>query len=98
MCLDSFFSTVSRVLGKQFTSTPPVVFFLCWPATSAKKSATARYIIKTIITVVWLFRNKTSFRNIKDNYPAIIRFVSFDISSHISTDFLHLTLSHFLDH
>ena len=55
-----------------------------------------RYIIKTIIYGVWFSRNKSTFQNIKDN-RAIIRFVSFDISSRIRLDFAHLTSSHFLD-
>ena len=63
----------------------------------AKRSAIARFIIKTIIYGVWLFRNKSTFRNVKDNYCAIIHYVSFDISSRIRVDFLRLTSSCFLD-
>lgn len=49
-CVWSYFSSLlSQILGKQFTSTSPVVFFFCWPVISAKRSAIARYIIKTII-------------------------------------------------
>ena len=94
----SYFSPLlSQILGRQFAFTPPVVFFFCWPSVSAKRSAIARYIIKTIIYGVWFFRNKSTFRNIKDNHRAIIRFVSFDISSRIRLDFVRLTSSHFLD-
>jgi len=42
-------------------------------------------------------RNKTTFPNIKDNHPAIIRFVSSDISSHLRIDFDRLTSCRFLD-
>ena len=97
-CVWSHFSPfLSQILGRQFTCTPPVVFFFCWPNISAKRSAIARFIIKTIIYGVWLFRNKSTFRNAKDNYRAIIRYVSFDISSRIRVDFLRLTSSCFLD-
>ena len=85
------------VLGRRFTFSPPVVFFFCWPSISAKRSAIARYIIKTIIYGVWLFRNKSTFQNVKDNHRAIIRYVSFDISSRIRIDFVRLTSSRFLD-
>ena len=85
------------MLGRQFTCTPPVVFFFSWPNISAKRSAIARFIIKTIIYGVWLFRNiKSTFRNVKDNYRAIIRYVSFDISSRVRVDSLRLTSSCFL--
>ena len=92
-----FFPLLSQILGRQFALTPPVVFFFCWPSISAKRSAITRYIIKTIIYGVWFFRNKSTFRNIKDNHRAIIRFVSFDISSRIRLDFVRLTSSRFLD-
>ena len=79
-CVWSHFSPLLfQILGRQFTCTPPVVFFFCWPNISAKRSAIARFIIKTIIYGVWLFRNKSTFRNVKDNYRAIIRYVSFEI-------------------
>ena len=97
-CVWSHFSSLlSLILGKQFTCTPPVVFFFCWPHISAKRSAIARFVIKTIIYGVWLFRNKSTFRNVKDNHRAIIRYVSFDISSRVRVDFLPLTSSRFLD-
>ena len=64
---------------------------------SAKRSAIVRFIIKTIIYGVWLFRNKSTFRNVKDNYCAIIHYVFFYISSRIRVDFLRLTSSCFLD-
>ena len=62
---------------------PLLLSFFCWPVISAKRSAIARCIIKTMIYRVWLFRNKSTFRNGKVNnyYRAIIRLVSFDISS-----------------
>ena len=97
-CVWSHFSPLlSQILGRQFTCTPPVVFFFCWLNISAKRSAIARFIIKTIIYGVWLFQNKSTFRNVKDNYCAIICYVSFDISSRNRVDFLRLTSSSFLD-
>ena len=92
-----FSPLISRVLGRQFTPTSPFVFFFSWPSISAKKSTIARFVIKTIIYGVWFFRNKTTFRNIKGNYRAIIRFVSFDISSRVRINFHRLSLSSFLD-
>ena len=92
-----FFPLLSQILGREFALTPPVVFFFCWPSISAKRSAIARYIIKTIIYGLWFFRNKSTFRNIRDNHRAIIRFVSFDISSRIRLDFVRLTYSRFPD-
>lgn len=71
--------------------------FLCFPSISAKKSATALDVMKTIIYGVWFFRNKTTFRNIKNNHRAIIRFVSSDISSRVHIDFHRLSSSRFLD-
>ena len=92
----SYFSLLlSQILGRQFTFTSPVVFFFCWPPISAR-STIARYIIKTIIYGVWLFRNKSTFQNVKDNNQAIIRFVTFDISSCIRIDYVCLTSSCFL--
>ena len=97
-CVWSHFSSLlSLILGKQFICTPPVVFFFCWPHISAKRSAIARFVIKTIIYGVWLFRNKSTFRNVKDNHRAIIRYVLFDISSSVRVDFLRLTSFRFLD-
>ena len=91
-----FSPLLSRVLGKQFLLSSPVVFFFRFPFISAKKSATARDVIKTIIYGVWFFQNKTTFQNIKDNHRAIIRFVSFDIASRVRIDF-HRLSSRFLD-
>ena len=49
-CVWLFFSPlISRVLGGQFAPTPPFFFFFRWPSISAKKSAIARLVIKTII-------------------------------------------------
>lgn len=94
----SHFSPVlSRVLGNQFASSPPFVFFFRWPSISAKKSAILPFIINTIIYAAWFFWNKTTFQNIKDNYRAIIRFVVFNISSRVQIDFRRLTASRFLD-
>ena len=96
--VSSYFSPLlSQILGKQFTFTSPVVYFFCWPPISAKRSAIAHYIIKTIIYGIWLFRNKSTFRNVKDNHRAIIRFFPFDICSRIHLDFVCLTPSCFLD-
>ena len=91
-----FSPLLSRVLGRQFAPTPPFVFFFCWPSISAQKFVIARYVIKTIIYGVWYFRNKTTFRGIKDNHRAILRFSSFDISSRVRIDFHCLTSSRFL--
>ena len=91
-----FSPPLSRVLGKQFLASSPVVFFFCFPSISAKKSATARDVI-TIIYGVWFFRNKTTFQNIKDNHRAIIGFVSSDIASRVRIDFYRLSSSRFLE-
>ena len=48
-----FSPLLSRVLGRQFTPTPPLVFFFSWPSISAKKSAIVHFVIKTIIYGVW---------------------------------------------
>ena len=52
---------------------------------------------RLLFTGFGFFQNKSTFRNIKDNHRAIIRFVSFDICSRIRLNFVPLTSSRFLD-
>ena len=51
------------VLGVSFTINLLFIFFFKWPPVSAKRSRVARYIIKSILYSIWVFRNKATFHN-----------------------------------
>ena len=92
----SFFaSSLNRVLGVTFTISLLFIFFFKWPPVYAKRSRVARYIIKSILYGIWVFRNKATFHNGTVDHCAIIHYVVSDIRNRLKLDFFRLSESKF---
>jgi len=55
------------------------------------------FVIKTILFVIWKFRNKATFHNVKENSKAIIRYINQDIKKRILLDEHQLSPTVFRD-
>ena len=73
------------------------VFFFLWPAVSAKRARVARFLLKSILYGIWVFRNKAVFFNGKEDHRAIIRYITNDVRRRISLDFIRLSESCFAE-
>ena len=92
----SFFApSLNCVLGVTFTTSLLFIFFFKWPPVSAKRSRVARYLIKSILYGIWVFRNKATFHNGTEDHRAIIRYVVSDIRNRLKLDFFRLSESKF---
>ena len=94
----NFFSPfLTSVLGIQFVPNFIFVFFFCWPSVSPKRARIARFLVKSILYGIWVFRNKATFYNGTEDHRAIIRYVRLDVKRRISLDFFRLSDSRFSD-
>ena len=91
-----FVPTLSSVLGTRFVSNLLFVFFFLWPSVSSKRARVARFIVKSILYGIWVFRNKSTFCNGHDDHRAIIRYITNDIQYRIFLDHFRLSEHHFL--
>ena len=55
------------------------------------------FIIKTILYGIWVFRNRATFQNGREDRRAIIKFISSDISMRVRLDQFRLTEYRFND-
>ena len=86
-----FIPLLTLVLRHNFVVNILFIFFYCWPTSTPKQTRVTRYLIKTILHGIWVFRNKATFHNGRENHLAIIRYVTADIKRRIHLDFLRLS-------
>ena len=78
-----FRSALSLLIGSPFVRNCVSVFFFQWPIIDAKNARLARYLIKTILYVIWTFRNKSTFHNGNETSRAIIKYILSDVRKRI---------------
>ena len=66
-----FSPLLTRVLGTQFTLNFLSVFFFQLPSVSRKRLNLFSFIVKTILYGIWVFRNRATFQNGKEDHRAI---------------------------
>ena len=54
-----------------------------------------RFLIKSILYGIWVFRNKATFHNGREDHRAIIKYISNDVRRRVKLDFLRLPESLF---
>ena len=62
---------------------------------SAKRSLVARYIVKSVLYGIWVFRNKATFHNGTEDHHAIIQYIVSDIKNRLKLDYFRLSGSKF---
>ena len=90
-----FAPSLSRVLGVPFTINVLFIFFFAWVPVSAKRPLMARYLIKSILYGIWVFRNKATFHNSNEDHRAIIRYIASNIRNRLNLDLYRLSESKF---
>lgn len=75
-----------------FLANVKTVFFYLWPTAGDKNDALARYVIKTILYGLWVFRDKATFHNGTETSQAIVRYISNDIRVRLKTDFSRMPI------
>ena len=90
-----FLPTLSALLHVPFLANVKTVFFYLWPTAGDKNDTLARYVIKTILYGLWVFRNKATFHNGTETSRAIVRYISQDIRVRLKTDFSRVPLQTF---
>ena len=88
---NSFLPALSTVLNCHFVFNVLFVFFSRWPVTDFKRSRICSFLVKSILYGIWVFRNKATFYNGRDDYKAICRYVRDDVRRRIRLDFLRLS-------
>ena len=76
---DCFAPSLARLLEVTFSVNLAFVFFFKWPQVSDKNALIGRLMIKSILYGIWIFRNKATFYNGREDHRAIIRYVSNNI-------------------
>lgn len=71
------------------------VFFFDWSKTFFKEHRVTQYVIQSILYDVWMFRNKATFHNGRENFSAIVKFICNDVITRLNVDFSRLLLSDF---
>ena len=87
----SFSPTLSSLLATPFRSNVKTVYFFQWTTTSKKNTAIARYLIKSILYGIWVFRNKSTFQDGTKDYRAIVRYNRHNIATRLHIDFLRMS-------
>ena len=77
---------LSLVLGSQFAVSFLTVFCFRWPSASAKRARIARHLVKSIPYDIWIFRNRATFQNGREDHRAIIRYVRNDLKQRFFLD------------
>lgn len=78
-----FAPALSLVLGSQFAVTLFTVFFFRWPSVCAKRARIARHLVKSILYGIWIFRNRATFQNGREDYRTIICYVRNDLKQRV---------------
>ena len=92
-----FAPALSLVLGSQFAISLLTVFFLRWPSVSATRVRIARHLVKSILIRIWIFRNRATFQNGREDHRAIICYVRNDLKQRVILDSKRLSQSRFRD-
>ena len=92
-----FAPALSLVLGSQFAISLLTVFFFRWSSVSSKKARIARHLVKSILYGIWIFRNRATFQNRREDHRAIICYVRNDLKQRVFLDSKRLSQSRFRD-
>ena len=87
----AFRPVLSSVLATPFKSNVKTVEFFLWTATCNKTTVIVRYLIKSILYGIWVFRNKSTFHNSTEDYWAIVCDMCHDIAVRLHIDFSRMT-------
>ena len=90
-----FCPILSALLGLTFLPNVNTVLFYKGLCANDKDSATARYLIKTILYGIWYFCNKATFHNGTETSRAIVHFIRNDIATRLNVDFSRMTQTKF---
>ena len=92
--LRTFTKTSFVPLGRFLVNLLTIFFFAfqCDP----KKSLIARFIIKNIVYSVWMFRNKSTFYNGREDASALIKYALHSIKGRVKLDFHRLPREKFV--
>ena len=86
-----FSPTLSTLLSSSFVSNCLFTFFFFWPATNPKYARIARYLVKSILHVIWKFRNKCTFHNGTERSSVIIKYIIQDVKCRIHVGHFRLS-------
>ena len=92
-----FQPTISALLGYHFVFNLVTVFFFLFPSPSLRKSHIAQAFIKNIVYAIWVFRNKSTFHNGREQAPAVVKFALHSIKGRVKVDFHRLPRNSFND-
>lgn len=81
-----FTPLLSALLSPPFVPNCATVFFYQFSCPYPKNFRIALFLIKTILSAIWKFRNKATFHNGNENSKAIIRYINQDITKRILLD------------
>ena len=83
-----FAPALSVFLGSQFAVSLLTVFFFGWPSFTAKRARIARHLVKSILYSIWIFWNRATFQNGREDNRAIICYVRNDLKPRVFLDSL----------
>ena len=86
---------LSAVTGSRFLVNLLTIFFFAFQC-DPKKSLIARFIIKNIVYSVWMFRNKSTFYNGREDASALIKYALHSIKGRVKLDFHRLPRGKFV--
>ena len=86
---------LSAVTGSRFLVNLLTIFFFAFQC-DPKKSLIARFIIKNIVYSVWMFRNKSTFYNGREDASALIKYALHSIKGRVKLDFHRLPREKFV--
>ena len=92
---DHFAPSLARLLGFAFSVNLLFIFFFKWPPVPDNKARVCRFLIMSILYGVWVFRNKATFHNGREDHRAIIKYISNDVRKRVKLDFFRLPESQF---
>ena len=90
-----FCPLLSAVTGSRFVVNLLTIFFFAFQC-DAKKSLIARFIIKNIAYSIWIFRNKSTFYNGREDASALIKYALHSIKGRVKLDFHRLPRGQFV--
>ena len=92
-----FHHTLSALTVWDFVPNIRTVFFYALSRTTSQAHRLTRYVIQSILSGIWFFRNKATFHNGRETSPAIVRFIRQDMITRLNVDLYRLPLSEFND-
>ena len=92
-----FHHTLSALTVQDFVPNIQNVFFYAWSSTASQAHRLTRYVIQSILYGIWFFRNKATFHNGRETFPAIVRFIRQDMILRLNVDLYRLPPAQFKD-